>query len=293
MANTWLRLWHDMPNDPKWRTIARISNEPISLVLAVYLHLIVDASQNVTRGHVNVTIEDLASALDCDEEQINAILKAMQGRVLDGDEVTGWDKRQPKREDTGSPESGAKSASERKRMQRERDRLKANVTPSHEVSQNVTTDKDTDKDTDTEEIKHTQSISNVSGETTAASVCIAIKQVYDRNHIPPTDISQANPTLQALIKAGADVAEFRDSAVAAMQYNPPKGFAWILGRVKGQRKEAANIGPIRNGAMPAAIGSREAAIQTAAKSIFKPQHVQHLTGAKEIEVQDATKIIAA
>ncbi|ENU2244993.1 hypothetical protein ACWNUG_005487, partial [Escherichia coli] len=23
MANAWLRLWHDMPNDPKWRTIAR------------------------------------------------------------------------------------------------------------------------------------------------------------------------------------------------------------------------------------------------------------------------------
>ncbi|EOB0003140.1 hypothetical protein, partial [Escherichia coli] len=20
MANAWLRLWHDMPNDPKWRT---------------------------------------------------------------------------------------------------------------------------------------------------------------------------------------------------------------------------------------------------------------------------------
>ncbi|WP_252180673.1 hypothetical protein, partial [Escherichia coli] len=22
MANAWLRLWHAMPNDPKWRTIA-------------------------------------------------------------------------------------------------------------------------------------------------------------------------------------------------------------------------------------------------------------------------------
>ncbi|EOP2197647.1 hypothetical protein QSF09_003200, partial [Escherichia coli] len=25
MANAWLRLWHDMPNDPKWRTISRVS----------------------------------------------------------------------------------------------------------------------------------------------------------------------------------------------------------------------------------------------------------------------------
>ncbi|MGC6733048.1 hypothetical protein ACP0F4_25645, partial [Escherichia coli] len=22
MDNAWLRLWHDMPNDPKWRTIS-------------------------------------------------------------------------------------------------------------------------------------------------------------------------------------------------------------------------------------------------------------------------------
>ncbi|WP_252356698.1 hypothetical protein, partial [Escherichia coli] len=25
MANAWLRLWHDMPNDPRLRTIARVS----------------------------------------------------------------------------------------------------------------------------------------------------------------------------------------------------------------------------------------------------------------------------
>lgn len=129
--------------------------------------------------------------------------------------------------------------------------------------------------------------------TPAASACIAIREVYDLYHKSPTDISPSNPTLQALIEAGATDAEFRDSALAAMQHNPPKGFGWILGRIKGQRKEAANIGPIHNGAMPAAIGSREAAIQTAAKSIFKPQHIQHLTGAQEIEVQDATKTIAA
>lgn len=142
-------------------------------------------------------------------------------------------------------------------------------------------------------------VSNIHTDTTipsvtpAASACIAIREVYDLYHKSPTDISPSNPTLQALIEAGATDAEFRDSALAAMQHNPPKGFGWILGRVKGQRKEAANIGPIHNGAMPAAIGSREAAIQTAAKSIFKPQHIQHLTGAQEIEVQDATKTIAA
>jgi hypothetical protein len=98
----WLRLWHDMPNDPKWRTIARISQQPIALVQALYLHLLVDASRNVTRGNADVTVEDLASALDADEAQIEAVLEAMQGRVLDGRTITGWDKRQPKRQDDSS-----------------------------------------------------------------------------------------------------------------------------------------------------------------------------------------------
>src|SRR5690606_4673532 len=104
MANEWLRLWHDMPNDPKWRTVARVSAQPIALVQAVYMHLLVDASRNVTRGHATVTPEDLASALDVTEDAIEAILSAMQGRVLDGQYLSGWDKRQPKREDKGSEE---------------------------------------------------------------------------------------------------------------------------------------------------------------------------------------------
>lgn len=95
----WLRLWHDMPNDPKWRTIARQSKQPIALVQALYLHLLVDASMNETRGNADVTVEDLASALDVDDEQIETILEAMQGRVLEGRAITGWEKRQPKRND--------------------------------------------------------------------------------------------------------------------------------------------------------------------------------------------------
>ena len=97
MSNQWLRLWHDMPNDPKWRTIARISGQPISLVLSVYLHLMVDASRNVTRGHADVTVEDMASALDVTDDQLDQIYSAMQGRVMEGNKLTGWEKRQPKR----------------------------------------------------------------------------------------------------------------------------------------------------------------------------------------------------
>lgn len=144
----WFRLWHDMPNDPKWRTIARASGQPIHLVLSVALHLMVDASRNVTRGHVAVTAEDVASALDVTNEDVEAIFAAMQGRVLDGDRLSGWEKRQPKREDVGNPETGAKSSAERKRAQREREKAargsfaNGDVTQSHEMSR---TDTDTEK----------------------------------------------------------------------------------------------------------------------------------------------------
>lgn len=154
MANSWLRLWHDMPNDPKWRTIARVSKQPISLVQSVYIHLLVSASQNVTRGHADVTTEDLASHFDVTEDEIESVISAMQGRVLEGDRISGWERRQPKREDHGNPETSAKSAAERKAAQRDREREKANqkkaVTTRHEESRNVTPDKD--KETDKEYI---------------------------------------------------------------------------------------------------------------------------------------------
>ena len=134
----WLRLWHDMPNDPKWRTIARVSAQPIALVQAMYVHLLVDASRNVTRGHVTVTKEDIASALDVTDDQVEAVFSAMQGRVIDGDKLTGWEGRQPKREDAGNPETGAKSAAQRKKDQRDRERAEKEKSGGHVPSRAVT-----------------------------------------------------------------------------------------------------------------------------------------------------------
>ena len=50
------------------RTIARVSKQRIGDVMAVHCHVLVTASRNVTRGHADVTIEDLASALDMQED---------------------------------------------------------------------------------------------------------------------------------------------------------------------------------------------------------------------------------
>jgi hypothetical protein len=45
----------------------------------------------------------------------------MQGRVIEGGRLSGWETRQPLREDSGNGESGAMSNTERSRLKRERD----------------------------------------------------------------------------------------------------------------------------------------------------------------------------
>lgn len=122
MANHWLRLWTDLPNDPKWRTISRVSKQPITSVISVYIHMLVAAANNSDNpGHIEGWVdEDIASALDLDESDVVSIREAMQGRVLDGDYLSGWEKRQPKREE--STDKGTNKNTERVRRFREKQR---------------------------------------------------------------------------------------------------------------------------------------------------------------------------
>lgn len=126
MANSWFRLWTDMVNDPKWRTIARVSKQKIGDVIAVYVHMMTMAANATERGRTEgFNDEDVATALDIDTEQVTAIREAMQGRVLDGDYLTGWEKRQPLRED-GAAERG-KAFRERKKAEKERTQTQPNA----------------------------------------------------------------------------------------------------------------------------------------------------------------------
>lgn len=96
-----------MPADIKWRVISRRANQPVANVLSVYVFLLVNASANDTeRGRTrNFNAEDVAGALDLEVEAVEEILRAMQGKVLDKDHLTGWEKRQPKREDNSAERS--------------------------------------------------------------------------------------------------------------------------------------------------------------------------------------------
>jgi len=144
MANQWLRLWHEMPNDPKWRTIARNSGQSIGNVTGVYLHLLVSASNATERGRTQPNkAEDIATALDISTQEVESILAAMQGRVLDGDLILGWEKRQPERED-GSADR-AKYWREKKKLEERIAELESLInerTQPNATERNRTLDKD-------------------------------------------------------------------------------------------------------------------------------------------------------
>lgn len=110
----WVRLWDDMPTDPKWRVVARRAGRSLPEVMAVFVFMMTNAGGAVERGCLdNWNDEDVAAALDMEPEHVAAIRQAMEGKTIEGGKLTGWDRRQPKREDSGST----------KRVQEYRERL--------------------------------------------------------------------------------------------------------------------------------------------------------------------------
>ena len=133
----WCRLWNEAADDPKWRLIARKVGCRTGDVLSVFTRMMTCASKAGERGCLEGWDDEVeASALDFEPELVAAIRDAMQGRVLDGDRLTGWEKRQPKRE---------REDDSTDRVRRHRERLKGggngsdgdvtpcNANPSHET----------------------------------------------------------------------------------------------------------------------------------------------------------------
>lgn len=113
-----------MATDPKWRTISRKSGQSIGNVIAVYIHMMTCASNATERGRTQGwDSEDVANALDIELDQVDAILIAMEGRVIENGILTGWEKRQPIRED-----SSASRAKAWREVQKEREQTQPNAT---------------------------------------------------------------------------------------------------------------------------------------------------------------------
>jgi hypothetical protein len=112
----WVRLWEDMPNDPKWRVIAARCGRPVGEIIAVFVHMMINAGTWNHWGILkNWNDEDVAAALDFKLENVSLIREAMQGKTLDGDHLSGWEKRQTKSAD----QSAERTAAWRKRKRTE------------------------------------------------------------------------------------------------------------------------------------------------------------------------------
>lgn len=137
----WVRLWHDMPTDPKWRVIARKAGQPLPCVIALFTLMLTTASAADDRGDISsLTNEDAAAALDMDEEDVASIRDAMQGRVIEGTRLSGWERRQPKRE----RENDHSSKRVKEHRQRAKDVVTDDVTPCNATKRHETPREDTD-----------------------------------------------------------------------------------------------------------------------------------------------------
>lgn len=157
----WLRLWHGTVSDNKFLWVERKSGARFGDVMAVWLALLEEASQADDRGDVSGFDPDSFDFRLGDEEGLTLrIMRAMGAKGLIGEDMrlAGWERRQPDREDLGNPSTGAMSAAERKRLQRQREKERdtsLDVTTSHDESRHVTTSHDRGEEKRVEEIPPT------------------------------------------------------------------------------------------------------------------------------------------
>ncbi len=121
----WFRWYHGTSSDPKWRVISKVSGVSIPIVLAIWQTLCESASANEEdRGTLSGwNAEDVAALLDVTDVTVvtvTAVTDAMQGRVLRGNKLISWEKRNPKRE---------RQDDSSERVRRHREKQKQSVTP--------------------------------------------------------------------------------------------------------------------------------------------------------------------
>lgn len=137
---SWFRTWHGLPCDPKLRNVAKRCTRSIPEVLAVYMALLDYASQSDQRGSIEgIDLEDIEAMYDLDDAA--SIFNAMEGKLHNGKLLTGWDKRQPERED---------NSTSRVRKHREKKRRETQCN-GDETQRNAPEQIQSRTDTDTEE----------------------------------------------------------------------------------------------------------------------------------------------
>jgi hypothetical protein len=100
----WFRWYHGNADDAKLRLIAAHAHTLPVNVIGVWAMVLESASENTERGTIGSWDTDaVALILGIDAELVSQIISAMQGKLLAGQRVINWPKRQPKRERESNP----------------------------------------------------------------------------------------------------------------------------------------------------------------------------------------------
>lgn len=266
----WFRWHHGSVTDPKFQLIARKSGSSLPDVLAVWAYVLETASAADDRGHFG---EIDAEALDCvfgfpaTETRTANILVAMgERKLISNSVVCAWDKRQVKRERDDN------TSTERSKLSRERQKQPNQAKPSHATPCNTMQHQETPRgeerrEEEIREDKDTQT-ARVAGEagsgidqdpgfpengpgdfkpSMAAAVCLAIKAAG------VASVNPSHPELTGLLERGADIGWFTAAARTAVEKG--KGFAYVLGIVRGQLADAQSVA----GQAGSAVGTRTGA----------------------------------
>lgn len=123
---SWWRAHHGLPTHPKWRSVARAANVPVSVAFHIVVCLLDTASRGSPRGSVaDFKPFDCAGIVDVDLASVERVIEVLKGiHWIEGHMIGEWDDRQPQREDDGAA----------KRAQEYRDRNR------HAASRSVTHD---------------------------------------------------------------------------------------------------------------------------------------------------------
>jgi hypothetical protein len=153
MAWDWLRLYHGTVRDTKLALIAKKAKAHKTAVISAWVFLLEFASQNQNRGTIEgLDLEEMALDLDLEDDAVERIVDHMRERgLLDGDKISNWNKRQPKRERESDETNADRQRRFRERQKAAREAGGAEVTERNaEVTPSVTHNAALDTDTDTE-----------------------------------------------------------------------------------------------------------------------------------------------
>jgi hypothetical protein len=248
----WFRWWHGTVTDPKFQWVARRCKQPAANVVSVWACLL-ECASNATQCNADATRGNVAS-FDCnvidvllglDDGSVKAIFDAMTEKgLIENGRLTMWDARQPKREDSGNPNTGALSSTERSRLHREK--VKREATHATEMQRNATHGNDRE-DKSREEIKEANA--SVDSNANASSVDLlgdGIQEEIDRTegalHCPVARIVSAyhelmpkNPRVKVLSdkRKRSIAARWRDAASLDCE---PFGYSTVADGLKAWKE---------------------------------------------------------